>query len=310
MSDAKGGVLVVGDATVDLYPANGDGITPGSRFEWHVGGTATNVARWVVALGGEASLVTNVGTDAVGEAAARRLADGPVDTTHVTRVEGPSPLTLYVPTADGARWNAWVRGSCYGFTPPADPAALVTASERVHLEGVTLPEAVNGSAVRKLAAAAAETDVPVSFDLNGRANQWSAPGSYRRALRDVLPYCDLIFAGTDDLAVAGVDPAPAGALELLPSSHSAQVFVTDGPADTTAMTVVDGEVTERATASPPETAVATGAGDAFAGAVVAARARGVSDLEELASLGNAAGAAAVSAVGPFDADGVPAIDEA
>lgn len=305
MSGSQQGVLVVGDTTIDLYPVDGASITPGSQFEWHIGGTATNVARWAASLGNETSLVTNIGTDVMGELAAQHLTDGPVDTTHVTRVDATSPLTLYLPTEDDEQWNAWVAGSCYGFTPPADPATLVAPYEWVHLEGVTLPTEVNQAAVRRLAEAATENGTHVSFDLNGRTNQWATPNAYRQALRDVLQHCDLIFAGTDDLTVAGVDTTPAGVLGLLPPNHSATVFITDGPAETTAMTVADGEVTEQVTATPPAATIATtaGAGDAFAGAVLAARHSGISDLEELATIGNAAGAAAVATVGPFDADG-------
>ena len=175
MSDGQRGVLVVGDTTIDLYPVDGTSITPGSQFEWHIGGTATNVARWAASLGCETSLVTNIGTDVMGELAVQHLADGPVDTTHVTRVDATSPLTLYVATEDDEQWNAWVAGSCYGFTPPADPASLVAPYEWVHLEGVTLPTAVNRTAVRRLAEAVAETGAHVSFDLNGRENQWAAP---------------------------------------------------------------------------------------------------------------------------------------
>ena len=305
MNDNQQGVLVVGDTTIDLYPVDGASVTPGSQFEWHIGGTATNVARWAASLGGETSLVTNIATDVMGALAAQHLTDDPVDTAHVTRVDATSPLTLYVPTEDGDQWNAWVAGSCYGFTPPADPATLVAPYEWVHLEGVTLPTEVNQTAVRQLAEAAAENGSHVSFDLNGRTNQWTSPDAYRQALRDVLRHCDLIFAGTDDLAVAGVDRTPAGVLELLPSTHSAMVFITDGPRETTALTVDDGEITEQVTATPPPATVATtaGAGDAFAGAVLAARDDGISDLDELAKIGNTAGAAAVATTGPFDADG-------
>ncbi|MFW5973934.1 MAG: carbohydrate kinase family protein [Natrialbaceae archaeon] len=311
MSDTRQGVLVVGDTTIDLYPADGNPITPGSRFEWHVGGTATNVARWAASLGSETGLVTNIGTDVMGEVAAQHLADGPVDTTHVARVDAPSPLTLYVPTEDDGRWNAWVAGSCYGFTPPDDPATLVAPYDWVQLEGVTLPAEVNRTAVHRIAEAAANNRTRVAFDLNGRTNQWSTPDAYRQAVRDVVQYCDLIFAGTDDLAVAGVDRTPAGVLELLPRDHSAVVFVTDGPAATTALAVVDGEVTERVTVTPPAATVATtaGAGDAFAGAVLAARHDGITDLEALATIGNAAGAAAVSTIGPVDTEGLSPTDD-
>ncbi len=58
------------------------------------------------------------------------------------------------------------------------------------------------------------------------------------------------------------------------------------------------------TATPPAATVATtaGAGDAFACAVLAARHNGITDLKELAMIGNSAGAAAVSTIGPFEAE--------
>lgn len=311
MTAETGATLVVGDTTVDLYPPSDASFEPGGGLEWHVGGTATNAARWLAALGGDAALLTNVGDDAVGRAAERHLNAGPVDTEHVARVDAPSPLTLYVPTADGARWDAWVAGSCYGFTPPDDPASLVAPRERLHVEGVTLPTEVNRTGVRRLVEAAAENGVSVSLDLNGRENQWETAGAYRAALREVLSDCDLVFAGTEDLSVAGVDPSPTGLLELLPADASMTAFVTDGAAETTAMRVADGRIRERETAAPPSVsvAVAAGAGDAFAGAVLAALADGTTDLGELTAVGNAAGAAAVATVAPFDPKGPAAVAE-
>jgi len=91
MSDTAG-VLVVGDTTIDLYPTDDAPITDGSAFEWHVGGTAANVARWLAELGDDATIVTNVGTDTAGEMAARHLDASPVQTHRVARVDGTSPL--------------------------------------------------------------------------------------------------------------------------------------------------------------------------------------------------------------------------
>lgn len=307
----KEGVLVVGDTTIDLYPTDNESIAPGSNLEWHIGGTATNVARWTVALDCDVDLMTNLGNDVMGELAAEHLANGKVETTHVTQIDAPSPLTLYTGTQGDDEWNAWVTGSCYGFTPPDDPAALVAAHEWIHLEGVMLPVEVNQAAVHRLAETAAANATRVSFDLNGRENQWATPAAYRDTLEDVLQYCDLIFAGKDDLAVAAVDPTPAGLLELLPADHSAIAFITAGDKETIAIRVEDGEIVERVTATPPESTVATpaGAGDAFAGAVLAARYDGVTDLHELATIGNTAGAAAVTTIGPYETDSVTTMDQ-
>lgn len=311
MTDADRGVLVVGDTTVDLYPVGGGSLASGSRFEWHVGGTATNVARWVAELGCDVALVTNVGSDTAGEMAANHLDESPVDTERVARVDAPSPLTLCVPSDDGDRWDAWVRGSCYGFTPPNDPASVVAPYDWLHLEGVTLPPTVNRSGVRRLAAAASDEGTKVAFDLNGRTNQWESAAAYRAALGEVLPHCALVFAGTDDLAVAGVDPTPEGLVGRLPADHSGTAFLTDGASPTVGLRLRDGTVVERVTASPESVSVATsaGAGDAFAGAVLAARRRGLTDLRELAAIGNAAGAAATATVAPFDPDAAAVVAE-
>ena len=311
MTDADRGALVVGDTTVDLYPVGDGSLASGSRFEWHVGGTATNVARWVAGVGCDAAVVTNVGSDTAGEMAASHLEETPVDTERVARVDGPSPLTLSVPSDDGDRWDAWVRGSCYGFTPPEDPASLVAPYDWLHLEGVTLPPTVNRSAVSRLAAAAGDEGTKVAFDLNGRTNQWESAAAYRAALGEVLPHCALVFAGTDDLAVAGVDPTPDGLVDRLPADHSGTAFLTDGASATVGLRLRDGKVVERVTASPPSVSVATtaGAGDAFAGAVLAARRRGLTDLGELAAIGNAAGAAAAATLAPFDPDAAAVVAE-
>lgn len=302
--DDTAGVLVVGDTTIDLYPVDEGPITDGSAFEWRVGGTAANVARWLAALGDDATLVTNVGTDTAGEMAARHLDASPAQTHRVARVDGTSPLTLYVPTAHGDHWDAWVRGSCYGFTPPDDPESLVASHDWVQLEGVTLPETVNRSAVLDLAEAAHERGTAVAFDLNGRRNQWESAAAYRRALRDVLPYCSMVFSGTDDLAVGDIDPTPSGLVDCLPADHSGTAFLTDGASPTVGLRVRDGAIAERVAVSPPSVSVATpaGAGDAFAAGVLAARRRGVSELRRLVTVGNAAGAAAVTTAEPFAPD--------
>ena len=304
-------MLVVGDTTIDLYPTDNGSIAPGSNLEWHIGGTATNVARWAAVLDCEVDLMTNHGTDVMGELAAEHLANGPVGTSHVTQVDTTSPLTLYTGAQGDEEWNAWVTGSCYGFTPPDNPAALLADHNWVHLEGVTLPAEVNQTAVLRLAETAAANATHVSFDLNGRENQWDTPDDYRETLEDVLPYCDLIFAGKDDLEVAAVNPTPAGLRTLLPADHSARAFITAGDRETIALQMEDGEIVEQVNVTPPEVTVATpaGAGDAFAGAVLAARCDGITDLHELATIGNTAGAAAVVTVGPYGSDSVATMDQ-
>lgn len=301
MGDSSSGVLVVGDTTVDLYPVEGDAATAGSCFKWHVGGTATNVARWLAKLDTDVALVTNIGTDTPGEVAAQHLDASSIRTDYITRVDGPSPLTLYVPTANGAHWDAWIQGTCYGFTPPDDLGSLVLGYDWLHLEGVTLPEAVNGPAVRELAKTADTNGTAVAFDLNGRPKQWEHPTAYRNALKAILPYCSVVFAGTADLAVGDIEPTPAGLCAVLPTDYSGTAFLTDGASATTGLRLEDGAVIERVSRTPPDVSItsAAGAGDAFAAGVLAGLQRGVADLDKLVAVGNAAGAATVTVLEPF-----------
>ncbi|ESS02365.1 MAG: sugar kinase, ribokinase family, partial [uncultured archaeon A07HR67] len=262
MADDARRTLVVGDTTIDLYPDAS--VSPGGRLRWDIGGTAANVARWMAMLDGDVAVLTAVGDDFFGRSAARHLERSRVSTEHLSTVDAKSPITLLVP--DSERWNAWIDGSCYGFDLPAEPATLLAPYERVHLEGVTLPAAVNRDDVLALAEAADDGGTRLSFDLNGRAAQWATAGAYRRALCDVLTHCDVVFAGDADLALAEAEPTVEGILELVPSTFSATVFVTGGAAETTAASVRDGRVVERVAVAPPAVEVATtaGAGDAFA----------------------------------------------
>jgi sugar/nucleoside kinase (ribokinase family) len=305
MADDARGTLVVGDTTIDLYPDAS--VSPGGRLRWDIGGTATNVARWMAMLDGDVAVLTAVGDDFFGRSAARHLERSAVSTEHLSTADAASPITLLVPeTEDGERWDAWIDGSCYGFELSAEPATRLAPYERVHLEGVTLPAAVNRDEVLALAEAADDGGTRLSFDLNGRAAQWATAGAYRRALCEILPRCDVVFAGDADLALAEAAPTVEGVLELVPSTFSATVFVTAGAAETTAASVRDGRVVERVAVAPPAVEVATtaGAGDAFAAGVVTALEHGVSDLRALATIGNAAGAAAVTTAGPVPDDGV------
>ena len=110
-------------------------------------------------------------------------------------------------------------GNLLRFTPPADSGSLVTAYDWLHIEGVTLPEAVNGPAVRELTKTASTNETAVAFDLNGRPKQWERPTAYRNAIEDILPYCSVVFAGTADLAVGDIEPTPAGLHEIEEKAH-------------------------------------------------------------------------------------------
>jgi len=299
VADPPARVFVAGDTTVDLHPD--ETLAPGSGLRWFPGGTGANVARGLALLDRPPALATRVGADPFGRAIDRRLTALGIDSADRVRDDRPSPVTTPDPGADrsGDSWTAWVRDTCYGFDLP-DRGALAGA-DVFHCSGTVLPPAVDGPTVAAAIDAAEARDVAVSFDLNGRHNQWSSPAAYADALATPLAAADLVFAGDHDLAVAGREPTFDGLRGLFPGSPSALAVLTRGADGAGAVRFADGEVVE--SASHPgftvDVADPSGAGDALAAAVVGLIARGIEDLDRLLAVGAAAGAATVASPGPF-----------
>ncbi len=295
-------VLVASDTTADFYPQEATDGSVGHAYRWVVGGTGTNVARGLAALGDPPYLATDVGNDSLGRAVREELAAHSVPRRLVREVDRPTPLALYVPAdAGGPDWEIRLADSSYGFELTADAVGLFPDLSTVYLSGTTLPPSVALESVRTAVERAREHDVTVAFDLNGRGNLWDDPAEYTALVREVLADTDILFAGDDDLSLAGRASDLDGLRALLPTDADCLAYLTRGEEGATAARVEDGTVVDRAThrGFDVSTTDPAGAGDAFVAAVLGARGRGVESLPALLRAGNAAGAAAVTSVGPL-----------
>lgn len=298
----KPAVLVAGAATADFYfdrPRDG---TVGTGVEWVPGGIGVSVARALALLDEPPSLATRLGDDSFGRAIARDLDALDVPRTLVVETTDDTPLLFYVPAAAGGpRWEPRFEGSCFGFELPEAAESLFPTLSMLHLSGTTLPPDVSLDAMRTAIEYATTHDVDVSFDLNCRANQWTDLSQYVDYATEMLAVSDVVFASTDDLAMAGYDEGVDGLLAALPDRATVTAFVTRGADGAIAVSIEDGVVT--AQCSHPgfdvEVADPAGGGDAFASAVLAGLRKGETALERLVEAGNAAGAAAVSSTGPL-----------
>ncbi|PSP16621.1 carbohydrate kinase [Halobacteriales archaeon QH_10_67_13] len=226
VADPPARVFVAGDTTVDLHPD--ETVAPGSGLRWFPGGTGANVARGLALLDRPPALATRIGADPFGRAINRRLTALGIDPADRVRDDRPSPVTTPDPDADrsGDSWTAWVRDTCYGFDlPDRDVLAEV---DLFHCSGTVLPPTVDGPTVATAIDAARANDTAVSFDLNGRHNQWSSPAAYADALAMPLAAAGLVFAGDHDLAVAGREPTFDGLRGLFPEYPSALAVLTRG----------------------------------------------------------------------------------
>ena len=101
-------VVCVGLAVQDLVFTVDEPVLTGeknfaSSLQAIGGGPAANAAVAIACLGGSASLVTALGTDAIGDEVVSDLAARGVDVSAIRRVDAPSPLSAVVIGHDGDR---------------------------------------------------------------------------------------------------------------------------------------------------------------------------------------------------------------
>jgi ribokinase len=283
-------VVVVGGANVD-YLVKGEELprpgatVAGQLFQEAPGGKGANQAVAVARLGGRVALLASIGTDGRGDAILARLAEEGVVTSAIVRRPGaPTGVALIAVDASGEKQIAWAPGANEKLTPSAVAAAadLFTSTKIVLLQ-LEIPLDSVEAAIRLARAAGVHVvldpapAVPLREEILRdvhviRPNAAEAEvltgihvedrGSARRAAENLLR------RGVRAACVG----APGGNLLL---SEDGETWLPHLAVDR-----VD----------------ATGAGDAFAGALALALAEG-SDLAHAARFAHAASALATTRVG-------------
>jgi len=262
---------VVGEGLIELglEPAPSRAVTLG------FGGDACNAAVMAARLGCAARIGGRVGDDALGRRLVAFWDETGVDTSHVVAdpggatgiyvnergAEGPHRFDYHRRLSAGSRLDAGDLGD--GFHEGLGA---------VHLTGITLAvSSTSAEAGVDAARRARAAGALVSLAVNHRP----ALGGDLSLLVDAARNADVVFLSDEEAAVIGVPGAP-------------EVVLTHGAHGATLR--AEGE--ETAVPAPPVQAVdAAGAGDALAGAYLAARLAG---LEPLAALRRGVAAASLS----------------
>jgi sugar/nucleoside kinase (ribokinase family) len=284
---AEPGVLCLGNIVFDIL------VRPADRLEWNtthwvesiaeqLGGNGANTAYALAVLGAPVRLVSSVGRDAAGDFVLARLREAGVDLNAVTRSDAPTATTVGLVNSSGDRLFLHRPGvSAEAFAGPVEfSPALVAGMGHFHLGNPFALPAVRPHAaetLRRARAAGLTTSVDTGWDSAGR---WLAD------LAPALPYIDLLFANADEERRLG------GARELRRMGTGA-VVVKRG-AEGCAVFSAEAEFTSPAVPAP--VVDTTGAGDCFAGAWLAARARGLG-LQECARFANATAALSIQHLG-------------
>lgn len=266
---------------------------PDGRFLPGFGGDTSNVAAAAARLGCRTACITRLGTDLFGDAIMGLYERETIDTRFITRdPQAPTGLYFVTHTGQGHQFTYRRAGSAASRLAPEDiPPNLQTRF--VHASGIS--QAISPSAcaaVTRVFDLALKAGTRISYDTNFRAKLWTA--------RDALPEIERSAASADILKTSSEDAAallgmsePRQIADHFLTLGSKAVLVTLGAAGVFAATP---EKFQTLPGFKVEAVDATGAGDAFTGALLAECARGA-DLFSAARFANAAAALAAQGYG-------------
>lgn len=263
-------IVSLGDAIVDLFALpRGADLASATSFVPRQGGAPANVAVVASRLGARARFVGALGTDAHGTRLLAELEAAGVDTRAVVRLPKRTGVTFVRVTPEGERSFLFYRqGSADLALAPehleSQPIHPLEDASWLHLASSALVAEPMASAARWMLAAARARRVPVSLDLNVRAHLWPDRERMAREVRALTSLASLVKSSEEDLDALGL-PATYDALEALAPSALAVLTLAERGA-----IVRVGTREIHANAPQVDVVDATGAGDAFVAAVLAA----------------------------------------
>jgi sugar/nucleoside kinase (ribokinase family) len=285
-------IVVLGDVMLDVVARLEGPVAPGSdapaRIELLGGGSGANVAAWLASAGAAPLLVGAVGDDARGRAAREELEAGGVEARLAVDGELPTGTCIVLVAPGGDRTMVPDPGANEGLEPTDLPDDAFEPGGHLHVAGYSLLR--EGSRAAALAAIerARARDMSVSIDPSSAALLSAAFLDLAAGVDLLLPNADEATALTGE---ADLERAAACLAERVP-----EVVVTLGSAGAL---WADGREIARVPAEPVQVLDSTGAGDAFAAGLLAARVEGAPPEEALAAgCRLAASAVAISGARP------------
>ncbi len=263
--------LILGEALVDLVcerplaaPGEADSFVP------HFGGAGANVAVTAARAGADVALAGGAGEDTWGRWLRDRLADTGVALDHFALLPGVRTGVAFV-TVDAEAEPDFViyDEGLAAVTEQLGPrlAEAVEASDAFFFSTGTMVGEQERALTRAAHARALELGLPVVFDPNLRPDRWGNPGRATTVARECVSGAFLVKANRTEARRLTGETDPVRAAEALLAAGAQSVVITLG-ADGA---LLRGPRLRRDVPGRPAKAVnATGAGDAFAGTLLAA----------------------------------------
>lgn len=283
-------VLAIGEAMVEFNQQDPRIYLAG------FGGDTSNCVIAAARMGAKTAYLTQLGDDVFGDALIAMWQREGVDTQGVARIAG-GETGLYFVThgAHGHRFSYRRAGSAASrMNVAALPDGLVESARWLHCSGIS--QAISTSAcdtVLEAIARARAAGTLVSYDLNFRPSLWPAERALAMA-RATLAQCDLFFPSIDEVtALTGLTRRD----DVIQWSHAqgAQTVVLKLGAQGSLISTAEG-VQQQVAPYPVTPIDATGAGDCFAGALLARLVAG-DTLRDATCAANAAAALSTQGYG-------------
>jgi len=325
-SPASHPIVAFGEVLLRLNSPGAERLLQSARLEAHVGGAELNTLAALSGFGHETRLITTLPQNPLGDAALAVVGSLGIETSHLRRQPGRMGL-YFAERGQGCRAGQVFYdrgGSAFALDDNPRPwPALLRNARWLHLTGITPPLGDGpATAAIEAAAAAASIGVPMSLDVNFRAQLWAAASKPPETLlAPLLKQATVVFGSADDLAVMQQYSAPGGngapdgatsieryaaatarALEALPKAQLICSCLRFGDQADSNRLVAAGRdrhgfhVTAERTVSGIVERI--GSGDAFAAAVLHMYLQGA-DLARALEFGLAAAALKHSIVGDF-----------
>lgn len=271
---------------------------PDGRFLAGFGGDTSNAIIAAARLGARTAYVSRLGDDMFGHALADLWRREGVDTSAVaTDADAPTGLYFVTHSDKGHAFHYRRKGSAASLMTPADvPVELLKRSRFLHVSGISLAISETAEeAVRFAVQEMRKSGGLVSLDTNFRPRLWTAERA-RKSIDRLAAEADILKTSIEDSAALLGVSEPEAIARHYAGLGSKTVLVTMG-AD--GLLAVSGRETLRAPAFSVASVDATGAGDAFTGALLAELCRGEA-FREAVHFANAAAALSTMGYGAIE----------
>jgi 5-dehydro-2-deoxygluconokinase len=210
-TEKKYDVMTYGRSSIDLYSQK-----VGSRFEdipgFHafVGGSPLNIAVGCSRLGMQASLISGVGKDKVGDFILNFLRNENVITDNVRVIEGTRSSAVILGIEPPDRFPlVYYRDNCADSQVDIDQVlkAEIEKSRLVEFSGTALNIEPTRSAAFLAAEIARKNGIPVMLDLDFRADQWHDIRAFGITVRSFMRNVSIVLGTEEEILAAYLSDA-------------------------------------------------------------------------------------------------------